>query len=208
MSTEAASVNKSQIIFVVLLAVAAGIVFFLMSKKISADEPTPNANVASATAAVPTEQTQFETTVSSFKKSFKEATSDYEISQVRLKRKVALRNIMPSIASFRFSNWVAQVSKIKKDSLGIYSLLVTLQGSTIVVKTHESSVDDLDLGTQIKSTDTLYLGVQSLREGQNVLISGSFFESQRDGLIESSTDDQSSFDTPNFIARFDSLKPL
>ena len=195
MSTEAASVNKSQIIFVVLLAVAAGIVFFLMSKKISADEPTPNANVASATAAVPTEQTQFETTVSSFKKSFKEATSDYEISQVRLKRKVALRNIMPSIASFRFSNWVGQVSKIKKDSLGIYSLLVTLQGSTIVVKTHESSV-------------TLYLGVQSLREGQNVLISGSFFESQRDGLIESSTDDQSSFDTPNFIARFDSLKPL
>jgi len=208
MSTEAASVNKSQIIFVVLLAVAAGIVFFLMSKKTSADEPTPNTNVASPTAAVPTEETQFETTVSSFKKSFKEATSDYEISQVRLKRKVALRNIMPSIASFRFSNWVGQVSKIKKDSLGIYSLLVTLQGSTIVVKTHESSVDDLDLGTQIKSTDTLYLGVQSLREGQNVLISGSFFESQRDGLIESSTDDQSSFDTPNFIARFDSLKPL
>jgi len=115
---------------------------------------------------------------------------------------------MPSLASLRFINWVGQVSKIKKDSLGTYSVAITLQGSSITVKTHESSVDDLDLGTQLKSADPLYNIVQGLKEGQSVLITGTFFESQRDGLIESSTDDQSSFETPNFIARFETIKPL
>jgi hypothetical protein len=207
MSTESFSAKKTQIYFIVLLAVAAGVVFFLISKKTSADEPATSIPVAT-TAPVPADQKQFEATVPSFKQPFKEATTDYEISQVRLKRKVALRNLMPSLASLRFTNWVGQVSKIKRDSLGTYSVAITLQGSSITVKTHESSVDDLDLGTQLKSTDPLYNIVQGLKEGQSVLITGTFFESQRDGLIESSTDDQSSFETPNFIARFESIKAL
>ena len=208
MSTESFSAKKTQIYFIVLLAVAAGVVFFLISKKTSADEPATSIPVATTTAPVPADQKQFVATVPSFKQPFKEATTDYEISQVRLKRKVALRNLMPSLASLRFTNWVGQVSKIKKDSLGTYSVAITLQGSSITVKTHESSVDDLDLGTQLKSTDPLYNIVQGLKEGQSVLITGTFFESQRDGLIESSTDDQSSFETPNFIARFESIKAL
>ena len=208
MSTESFSAKKTQIYFIVLLAVAAGVVFFLISKKTSADEPATSIPVATTTAPVPADQKQFVATVPSFKQPFKEATTDYEISQVRLKRKVALRNLMPSLASLRFTNWVGQVSKIKRDSLGTYSVAITLQGSSITVKTHESSVDDLDLGTQLKSADSLYNIVQGLKEGQSVLITGTFFESQRDGLIESSTDDQSSFETPNFIARFESIKAL
>ena len=208
MSTESFSAKKTQIYFIVLLAVAAGVVFFLISKKTSADEPATSIPVATTTAPVPADQKQFVATVPSFKQPFKEATTDYEISQVRLKRKVALRNLMPSLASLRFTNWVGQVSKIKKDSLGTYSVAITLQGSSITVKTHESSVDDLDLGTQLKSTDPLYNIVQGLKEGQSVLITGTFFESQRYGLIESSTDDQSSFETPNFIVQFVSIKTL
>jgi hypothetical protein len=105
------------------------------------------------------------------------------------------------------SGWVGQIDKLSSNSDGKGVLYLSL-APNIRVETWNNDFSDTSDRTLIEPSSPLFAAVSQMKEGDEVVFSGTFFPSDVDCVEEHSMGLQGSMSEPEFIFRFASVKPV
>jgi hypothetical protein len=105
------------------------------------------------------------------------------------------------------SNWVGQIDKLSSNSDGKGVLYVS-HAPNIWVETWNNDFSDSSHHTLIPPLSQLFAVISQMKEGDEVVFSGTFFASDVDCVEEHSMGLQGSMSEPEFIFRFTSVKPM
>jgi hypothetical protein len=154
---------------------------------------------------LPTEETLFISTVSSYRRRYGEALNEFQKSAVRKERATALARVLPGRSA---EDWIGEISSMTTTSDGDGSLSVRLPGSNppITVKTWNNGLSDIGSGTLIPSGSPLYEQVAHLAIGNKVTFGGAFSSGNLDYMREASLTEAGSMNEPEFIFTFTSVR--
>ncbi|MFG1409473.1 hypothetical protein V5G24_00035 [Xanthobacter sp. VTT E-85241] len=103
--------------------------------------------------------------------------------------------------------WVGVIYDLSTNGDGKGVMEVTI-GPNVYVKTWNNSLSDISDKTLIDPSSPLFQSAVVLKEGQKVILSGTFFKSPTDCVKEGSLTLRGTITEPEFIIRFSSIKPL
>jgi hypothetical protein len=104
-------------------------------------------------------------------------------------------------------DWVGIVQRLGSNNDGNGTLTVRI-GDRIALKTWNNSLSDTGAGTLITHGSDLFAAASQLREGQLVRFSGSLFPNRSDCYREASLGVAGSMTEPEFVFRFEAIRPL
>jgi hypothetical protein len=166
-------------------------------------------NVPVVDTSIPASQKTFITMVDSFKEPYDNADTEIKKTNVRFGRKDALSNFFSQAGSLQFDGWAGQVQKITTESDGSAYISIKLEGTNIEIKTWNNSLSDIMSHTMIQRNDPLYQSLMNLKEGDQVLVSGTFVASDNndhpDYIVEQSLTEEGSMKEPEFLVKFSQI---
>ncbi len=133
---------------------------------------------------------------------WKEAGNDLQRGALRPWRsKATCLNIKTTAAK----NWVGTLETLStnNDGKGVVSIKI---GDDIAVKTWNNSLSDIASDTLIDPSSSLYQQIATLNEGDTVIFSGRFFQSDVDCLQEGSVTLSGSLSDPEYIMKFEDIR--
>ena len=156
--------------------------------------------------AVPTgpQQTAFNEAVIAHREAFAKAPNEMAAGAQRQKRAKALCAALKNRSVKGWTGFVTSLSS-NSDGLGILSIET---GKGITVTTWNNAISDSGDDTLLKVGGPVMEVASQLAVGQAVEFSGTFVKSAKDCIQESSMTQAGSMESPEFIMRFSSLKPL
>lgn len=146
----------------------------------------------------PESQLQFEGVIEKYVTAYKQAKNELLKSSIRSNRRAELGKI---INDFKIHNWTGTINKLSTNSEGkaILSIRIT---PDIEVKTWNNALSDIASNTLIEQNTQLYNQLMKLTVGQQVIFSGSFFNSDEDNVKETSMTERGSMVNPEFLVKF------
>lgn len=168
-----------------------------------AQSASNGASNPSSQEALPSDESEFISTVGSFQTRYGEAVNEFQKSAVRRSRAQAFASMLPSRL---VENWVGRISSMETNSDGNGVLSVDLPGgSRIKVGTWNNALSDIEDDTLIPHGSPLYNQIANLADGDVVFFSGRFAPSGLDYVKESSVTEAGSMAEPEFIFTFVSV---
>jgi len=131
------------------------------------------------------------------------AKNELQKSVLRDQRKNQLANL----GLTRVSNWVGTISKLDTNSDGKGMLVIKLSPK-LTLATWNNDFSDMQDDTLIEKGTKVYSSLINMSVGQKVMFSGTFFPSEQDAVKEKSMTINGSLSEPEFLFRFDSIKPI
>lgn len=168
----------------------------------------PAAREASAIAAPPplalnspSDEEALITVVNQAREKYRAAPNDMAKGGVRVWRKQAICNLLPSLS---VTNWKGKIYELSSNSDG--NGVVTIKiSSYIYLETWNNSLSDIGDNTLIDPNSELFQKLSAMKKGDVVRFSGDFIESDTDCIEEHSLTQEGSMLEPEFIFRFSSL---
>ena len=130
---------------------------------------------------------------------YKAAPNELKKSSIKKTRDKKIDALLDG--SGTFSNWYAVLSEMGTTSEGDAYITVSLPDQLLTLKTWNNGLSDISDKTLIKNGSPLYEVVSNLEEGQYVAVSGNI-------LQEGSVTEAGSMQDPEFIVRFNDIKPV
>lgn len=130
------------------------------------------------------------------------ATNDLQKGALRPWRsKATCMNIKTTTAK----NWVGTLDTLttNNDGKGVVKIVI---GEDLAVKTWNNALSDIGSDTLIEPGSSLYEKIESLNEGDTVIFSGHFFQSDVDCLHEGSVTLSGSLSDPEYIMKFEDIR--
>ena len=154
--------------------------------------------------AIPADQQQFISIVTSFIEPYKAANNELLKSRQRSSRKAALEEAFPSM---EFSNWVGTLARLGTTGDGDAFVSIQLSGSEIVIQTTNNSFSESMAAhkTLVKDGTDVFEQLIQLGEGEVVAISGNFFPHDRDHFYELSLTENGSMTDPAYLVSVSSI---
>lgn len=204
--------KKLSIIHWVGIALVAIFVIGLINAPDQPKEASSSSNAAKTSAevqkeakiAIPRDQEQFINTVEKYVNGFREAKNELQQSALRDQRKNELAKLIRDRSA---SSWVGTISQLETNTEGKAILSIRVSPD-IEIKTWNNALSDINSNTLIDKGSHLYNSLFDLSRGQQVEFSGSFFSSVTDHIEETSITIQGSMRNPEFLFKFQSVKPL
>lgn len=171
-----------------------------------APAPEPEPALAPAPAApsdLPADQQAFIALIREYEAIYDEAETDLQRANVRVQRRQALCDLIPSRT---ISNWIGEVDTIGGNSDGdAYIDLEIADG--INIGTWNNRLSDLFDDTLVLATDPLYDTLLALTEGTRVVFTGEFMESTDECMRTSNLTEVFDMARPDFKFRFSAVAP-
>lgn len=154
--------------------------------------------------AIPADQQQFISIVTSFVEPYKAAGNELLKSRQRSSRKAALEEAFPSM---EFNNWVGTLTRLGTTGDGDAFVSVQLAGSEIVIQTTNNSFSEsmATHKTLVKDGTDVFEQLIQLGQGDIVVISGNFFPHDRDRFYELSLTENGSMTDPAYLIAVSSI---
>jgi hypothetical protein len=155
-------------------------------------------------AALPESEKNFCAVAQSYAQQYGDAqgagANQLKLSKLRSQRKQALLGLKSSV-----SGWLGIIDDLTTNGEGKASVSVKLPCKDVKVKTWNNALSDINDNTLIPQSSKLYDSISDLGEGKAVQFSGTFAQSDNDGLEESSVSEVGSMTDPEFIRRFSQM---
>lgn len=152
--------------------------------------------------AMPTDQSALVQINQAVHEKLRAATNDLQKGALRPWRgKATCMNIKTTAAK----DWVGTLEMLStnNDGKGVVKIVI---GDDLAVKTWNNALSDVGSDTLIEPGSSLYEKIVSLNEGDTVVFSGHFFQSDVDCLQEGSVTLSGSLSDPEYIMRFDDIR--
>lgn len=159
--------------------------------------------VKNATAEInkPEKQKQFEEVITKHIETYKRARNELQKSSLRSTRRSKIGSVLNGL---EVQNWSGIINKLSTNSEGRAILSVRINPN-IEIKTWNNAVSDIASNTLIEQNTQLYNQLMELDVGQQVVISGYFFNSDEDFIEETSLTEKGSMVNPEFLLKFVSV---
>jgi hypothetical protein len=208
---------KPYIILVIVAAVLIYVVAEILSGSSVDHQPAsstqrPNYNEAPGRTrdAVPTEirlpadEQAFIEAVQQGQTAFQSSPNELAAGRIRFQRGVSICRIL---AKRSISDWTGRVTTLESNSDGKGVLAITL-ADNISVTTWNNDLSDSSYGTLIEPSSTLSAAVSTMRMGDQVSFTGTFFPGGNDVdcVKEASMSLHGSMQEPEFVFRFMSVR--
>lgn len=154
--------------------------------------------------AIPLDQEQFINAIGNYVNGFRAAKNELQQSALRDQRKKELAKL---VRGRSVSSWVGTISQLETNTEGKAILSIRVSPD-IEIKTWNNALSDISSNTLIEKGSDLYSSLFDLSRGQSVEFSGSFFSSETDYIEETSITIQGSMRNPEFLFKFQSVKPI
>lgn len=132
---------------------------------------------------------------------YQEAENDMARGGVRAWRKDAICQALPT---FRVENWKGKIYNLSSNSDGKGVVTITI-GPDIYVETYNNALSDIANHTLIDPESEVFKELSSMKEGDEVIFSGTFIPSNVDCIEEMSLTQEGSIAEPEFLFRFSSI---
>lgn len=161
---------------------------------------------AKTNAALPKDESQFISAITSLEAAYSEAPNEFQKSTIRKQRAVEIGGILPTR---NVTNWTGEVAEMHTTSDGRGVLSIKLPGELhIEVETVNNGLSDIGEDTLIPQGSPLYNQIAHLAVGDNVLFSGTFQPGDRDYIEEVSITEEGSMTDPDFIFGFANVSKI
>lgn len=167
----------------------------------STKSPTPSERMQSL---MPPAQVALIESVESARRQYAAGANDMAKGAARPAR---AQSICRTLSGLMVDDWVGRVKILSTNSDGKGVLGVEI-GTKINVKTWNNALSDIADRTLIEPSTQLFSYASSLRKGQIVRFSGTFFRSETDCIEESSISLSGSIREPDFVFRFTSVSAV
>ncbi len=167
----------------------------------STKSPTPSERMQSL---MPPAQVALIESVESARRQYAAGANDMAKGAARPAR---AQSICRALSGLMVDDWVGRVKILSTNSDGKGVLGVEI-GTKINVKTWNNALSDVADRTLIEPSTQLFSYASSLRQGQIVRFSGTFFRSETDCIEESSISLSGSIREPDFVFRFNSVSAV
>jgi len=174
------------------------------AKDHSASTATSSKDTKSRNSLKPEGQIQFSDAVSISSRNYEDAKNELQQSSIRDKRKEDISSIL---RSYTINSWVGTINQLETNTDGKAILSVRI-APNIEIKTWNNALSDIASNTLIEKGTGLYKDLFNLSNGQRVIFSGSFFPSEADHIEETSITIDGSMRNPEFLFKFNSVKPI
>jgi hypothetical protein len=183
------------------------------------DNPTPTSPTTSTTPAatptivrpqppMPAAEQAFIRAVQRGQVAFQAAPNEMAQGGTRAQRRVAIcQSLNVPEQGVLVSDWVGQIDRLSSNSGGKGVLYISLAPS-IRVETWNNDFSDSSHHTLIEPSSPLFAVASQMKQGDEVVFSGTFFASGVDCVEEHSMGLQGSMSEPEFIFRFTRVKPV
>jgi hypothetical protein len=153
----------------------------------------------------PSDQTAFTNAIITAREAYESAENDLAKGGARPKRGKAICEV---VTAPDVKDWRGTVYKLSTNGEGWGVLSIELEGD-IWVSTWNNSFSDAMYGTLIDPSSDLFNALGSLKEGQEVTFSGSFFKDGVNGdcYSEKSMTMEGSMSQPEFVFTFSAVSP-
>jgi hypothetical protein len=151
-----------------------------------------------AEAQMPPAEQEFITAVRQGQAAYRAAPNEMAKGGTRARRRAAICQSLPSLA---VSGWIGQIQKLSSNSDGQGVLYISL-APDIRVETWNNDFSDVSYHTLIEPSSALFAAVSQMKEGDQVIFSGTFFPSDVDCVEEHSLTLDGSMTDPEFVFRF------
>lgn len=152
----------------------------------------------------PGAQTQFESVITNYVPTYKQAKNELQKSSLRTKRK---SDIATSINNFQIQNWVGTITGLSTNSEGKAILSVRINPH-IEIKTWNNALSDIISKTLIDQNSQLYNQLMNIAVGQQIYFSGHFFNDDADYLQETSMTEEGAMVNPEFLLKFTNVTAI
>jgi peptidoglycan hydrolase-like protein with peptidoglycan-binding domain/uncharacterized protein YecT (DUF1311 family) len=121
-------------------------------------------------------------------------------------RPMRAREVCSRLSGYRADDWRGTVSLLDTNGDGKGVLMIDI-GNDVKVGTWNNALSDIGDHTLIEPTSTMFMTAMNLQVGQKVRFTGTFVASDVDCIKESSLTLSGSIRSPEYIIRFQSIKP-
>lgn len=153
---------------------------------------------------LPADEQAFISVVSNGQAAFRAAPNEMAQGGTRSQRRLAICRNLPQVS---VSNWVGRIEKLSSNSDGKGVLEISV-AHDIRVETWNNDVSDLSDKTLIDPSSPLFAVVSQMKQGDQVLFSGSFIPSDIDCVKEASMSLEGSMTDPEFLFRFTTVSAM
>ncbi|WP_234186404.1 hypothetical protein [Shinella sp. NM-101] len=166
--------------------------------KINGDDESVFADVVKY---APGNQLRFLRVVNDAMKAYHDAPNEMAKGSLRPKRKLAICDLNTKSTD---GDWTGLIEKLSTNNDGEGVLAIKI-APHIVVKTWNNSLSDIGRDTLLQPDSPVYAAAITLREGDMVKFTGTFFPDDIDCIDEASLTIDGSMTAPEFIIKFASL---
>jgi hypothetical protein len=160
--------------------------------------PTDTSSSAASEPEIPTEEKEFIRAVQDARTAFHQAANELAQGGTRSERKSA---ICRSLTGLSVSGWVGRIHKLGSNGDGKGVLEISL-ADDVRAETWNNDLSDISDNTLIDPTSSLFHTLSQMKEGDEVVFSGSFLPSDLDCVREPSVTLEGSMTDPEFVFRF------
>jgi len=151
---------------------------------------------------LPVPEQEFIRAVQDGRTAFQMAPNEMAQGGTRSARRLAICQSLSGLSVF---GWSGQVRKLGSNSDGKGVLEISLADS-VRVETWNNDLSDISDSTLIDPTSSLFAGLSKMKDGDEVVFSGTFLPSDLDCARESSMTLEGSMTDPEFVFRFTSVE--
>lgn len=153
-------------------------------------------------AALPANQRDFLAVAIDYRERFRSAANELQQSALRDERRAAFKKALGS--RLTVEHWIGTLRKLETNSEGKAIVTVRLAPGVDLL-TWNNSLSDTMHQTMIDQGTPLYAALMNMSVGDPVIVSGSFLESDEDGVWETSMTIDGSMTAPEFLFRFTTI---
>lgn len=153
---------------------------------------------------IPEIESKFINTVEKYSNDFNELNNELQQSIMRDQRQ---KYLLENLKKYSVKSWIGTIQKLETNSDGKAILSIRI-APDIEIKTWNNAVSDFESNSLIEKESSVYSSLLSLSEGQKVYFSGHFFPSNKDFIEETSLTIEGSMKKPEFLFKFESVKPI
>lgn len=147
---------------------------------------------------LPAEQAAFIDAVATHRALLEGAKNELQEAMIRDRRRDAIVTALPNVSVER---WSGTIRRLETNSEG-KAVLSVMIAKDIDLQTWNNALSDIGANTLIEKDDPLYDKLLTASVGAQVLFSGSFFRSSKDGVQENSFTTTGSIRAPEFLFKF------
>ena len=171
----------------------------------SADSSLSSNYPSSKEKSLPLSQLRFVDITIEHREHFQKAINEIQQSQARERRKLDFERLFAN--SLMVAGWVGSIADITTTTDGMAAISINI-ADRIQLKTWNNKLSDLDSQTLISKDSDLYRYLSDLKQGDEVIFSGTLLKSRDDHVNESSLTIEGSMNSPEFIIKFTNIKRL
>lgn len=149
---------------------------------------------------LPTKQKEFIKVINAQEENFKNAKNELLQSEVRLNRKLLIKETLNNLV---IDSWVGEIAHLSTNSEG-QAILEILISPNIRLLTWNNMISDISFNTMIPINSNLFQKLKNLEVGQRVSFSGKFFYGE-DFIYEKSMTIKGSMKNPEFLFSFSDI---